>query len=93
METGTAAAICLIGAIAATLLKQYHKEQALLCSIGVCVIVLLAILSYLSPIAETIQFAGILFIGNLEGIGRVLPDQSGSGFMPGLRRDGIGRDS
>ena len=41
METGTAAAICLIGAIAATLLKQYHKEQALLCSIGVCVIVLL----------------------------------------------------
>ena len=55
METGTAAAICLIGAIAATLLKQYHKEQALLCSIGVCVIVLLAILSYLSPIAETIQ--------------------------------------
>ena len=55
METGTAAAICLIGAIAATLLKQYHKEQALLCSIGVCVIVLLAILSYLSHIAETIQ--------------------------------------
>ena len=36
-------------------MKQYCKEQALFCSIGVCVLVLLSICAYLSPIAEQIQ--------------------------------------
>ena len=40
---------------AGCLLKQYCKEQALFCSIGVCVLVLLSICAYLSPIAEQIQ--------------------------------------
>lgn len=54
-ETGMTAAICIIGAVLACLLKQYCKEQALFCSIGVCVLVLLSICAYLSPIAEQIQ--------------------------------------
>ena len=54
-ETGMTAAVCIIGAVLACLLKQYCKEQALFCSIGVCVLVLLSICAYLSPIAEQIQ--------------------------------------
>ena len=49
-ETGMTAAVCIIGAVLACLLKQYCKEQALFCSIGVCVLVLLSICAYLSPI-------------------------------------------
>ena len=47
-ETGMTAAVCIIGAVLACLLKQYCKEQALFCSI-------LSICAYLSPIAEQIQ--------------------------------------
>jgi stage III sporulation protein AD len=54
-ETGTTAAVCIIGAVLACLLKQYCREQALFCSIGICVLVLLAICAYFSPIAEQIQ--------------------------------------
>ncbi len=54
-ETGMTAAVCIIGAVLACLLKQYCKEQALFCSIGVCALVLLSICAYLSPIAEQIQ--------------------------------------
>ncbi len=54
-STGMTAAVCVIGAILACLLKQYCKEQALFCSIGVCVLVMLSICAYFSPIAAQIN--------------------------------------
>lgn len=54
-STGMTAAVCVIGAILACLLKQYCKEQALFCSIGVCVLVMLSICAYFSPIASQIN--------------------------------------
>lgn len=57
-ETVTAAGVCIVAAILATLLKQYCKEQAMLCTVSACVAVGLAATSYLTPIAETM---GTLF--------------------------------
>ncbi len=54
-ETGTAAALCIIGAVLATLLKQYCREHALFCSIGICTMIVLSLLSYFTPIADTIN--------------------------------------
>ena len=63
-STGMTAAVCVIGAILACLLKQYCKEQALFCAIamgfkkeilGVCVLVMLSICAYFSPIASQIN--------------------------------------
>lgn len=54
-STGMTAAVCVIGAILACLLKQYCKEQALFCSISVCVLVMLSICAYFSPIASQIN--------------------------------------
>ena len=54
-STGMTAAVCVIGAVLACLLKQYCKEQALFCSIGVCVLVMLSICAYLSPTAAQIN--------------------------------------
>ncbi len=54
-STGMTAAVCVIGAVLACLLKQYCKEQALFCSIGVCVLVMLSICAYLSPVASQIN--------------------------------------
>ena len=54
-SAGMTAAVCVIGAILACLLKQYCKEQALFCSIGVCVLVMLSICAYFSPIASQIN--------------------------------------
>lgn len=54
-ETGTAAALCIIGAILATLLKQYCKEHALLCSVGICAMIVISLLSYFTPIVNTVN--------------------------------------
>lgn len=51
-ETGSAAALCIIGAVIATLLKQYCREQAVFSSIAVCVLVVMAVITCISPIAE-----------------------------------------
>lgn len=54
-ETATAAAVCIVAAIFATLLKQYCREQALFCVIGACVAVGIAAIAYLTPIAERVS--------------------------------------
>lgn len=57
-ETVTVAAVCIIAAIFATLLKQYCREHALFCVIGACTAVGIAAVAYLTPIAESV---GTLF--------------------------------
>ncbi len=57
-ETTTAAAVCVIAAIFATLLKQYCREHALFCTIGACAVLGIAAFAYLSPVVESI---GTLF--------------------------------
>ncbi|MBQ8515735.1 MAG: stage III sporulation protein AD [Ruminococcus sp.] len=54
-ETGSAAALCIIGAVIATLLKRYCREQAVFASIAVCVIVVLAVITSIVPIAEKME--------------------------------------
>lgn len=54
-ETTTVAAVCVIAAILATLLKQYCREQAMFCVIGACVAVAIAMMAYLTPIAEQLN--------------------------------------
>lgn len=54
-ETSSAAALCIIGAVIATLLKQYCREQAVFSSIAVCVLVVMAVITCISPIAEKME--------------------------------------
>ncbi len=54
-QTGSAAALCIIGAVIATLLRQYCKEQAVFSTIAVCVIVTMAVLGCIAPVAEKIE--------------------------------------
>ena len=54
-ETASAAAVCMVAAILATLLKQYCREQALFCVLGACAVVGLAAAAYLTPIAATLN--------------------------------------
>lgn len=54
-ETTTVAAVCIIAAIFATLLKQYCREHAMFCVIGACVAVGIAAAAYLTPIAESVN--------------------------------------
>ena len=54
-ETGSAAALCIIGAVIATLLKQYCREQAVFASIAVCVMVVTAVITCISPVAEKME--------------------------------------
>ncbi|MBQ8688141.1 MAG: stage III sporulation protein AD [Ruminococcus sp.] len=54
-ETGSAAALCIIGAVLATLLKQYCREQAVFSSIAVCVMVVTAVITCISPVAEKME--------------------------------------
>ncbi len=54
-ETGSAAALCIIGAVIATLLKRYCQEQAMFSSIAVCVMIVMAVITCISPIAEKME--------------------------------------
>lgn len=54
-DTVSAAALCIIGAIMAVLLKQYCREQAIFSSIAVCVIVAAAALAFASPAIEQLE--------------------------------------
>lgn len=54
-DTVSAAALCIIGAITAVLLKQYCREQAIFSSIAVCVIVSAAALAFASPAIEQLE--------------------------------------
>lgn len=50
-----AAALCIVGAVTAVLLKQYCREQALFSSLAVCVIVVTAVLYSISPVIEKLE--------------------------------------
>lgn len=52
---GGAAALCIIGAVTAVLLKQYCREQAVFSSLAVCVIVVTAVLYSLAPVIEKLE--------------------------------------
>lgn len=54
-ESGTAAGVCVIAAIFATLLKQYQHEHTMFCVIAACVAVGAAAIAYLSPIADSVN--------------------------------------
>lgn len=49
-ETARIFVMCITGAAAAVLLKQYCREQALLTSLTVCVLVSLSVVGTLSPV-------------------------------------------
>lgn len=54
-DTVSAAALCIVGAAVAILLKQYCREQAMFSSIAVCVMVLAAALAFASPVIEQLE--------------------------------------
>jgi stage III sporulation protein AD len=54
-ETSGVAALCILGAVIATLLRQYCREQAIFSSIAVCVMVAMAVLTGIAPVAEKIE--------------------------------------
>lgn len=54
-DTISAAAFCIIGAITAILLKQYCREQAVLSTIAVCVIVTAAVLMFIEPVISQLK--------------------------------------
>lgn len=54
-DTVSAAALCIVGAAVAILLKQYCREQAMFSSIAVCVMVLTAALAFASPVIEQLE--------------------------------------
>ena len=53
-ETATTAAVCIIAAIFATLLKQYNREHAIFCVIAACITILIAMCAYLSPVIDSV---------------------------------------
>ncbi len=54
-DTLSAAALCIIGAVTAVLLKQYCREQAIFSSIAVCVMIAVAALAFASPAIEQLE--------------------------------------
>jgi len=46
---------CIAGAVLAVLLKQYCKEQSMILSLGVCVIVFAGAVSVLSPVLDRLE--------------------------------------
>ncbi len=54
-DTVSAAALCIIGAVTALLLKRYCREQAMFSSIAICVMVTAAALAFASPAVEQLE--------------------------------------
>lgn len=54
-DTVSAAALCVIGAVTSVLLKQYCREHAVMSSIAICVMVILAALAFASPAIEKLE--------------------------------------
>ena len=54
-DTLSAAALCIIGAVTADLLKQYCREQAIFSAAAVCVMVGFAALCLVSPVIEQLE--------------------------------------
>ncbi len=54
-DTGAVAAVCIIAAIAALLLKQYCREYAIFCTIAACVTIGTAAMAYLTPVLEELH--------------------------------------
>ncbi len=55
-DTVSAAALCIIGAVTAVLLKQYCREQAVLSTISVCVMVTAAVLYSIAPVIDKLEY-------------------------------------
>ncbi len=55
-DAGSTAALCIIGAVTAVLLKQYCREQALFSSLAVCAIVTAAVLYGMTPVIDKLEF-------------------------------------
>ena len=47
---------CIAGALLAVLLKQYCREQSMMLSLGVCIIVFAGAVSIISPVMERLTF-------------------------------------
>ncbi len=54
-DTISAAVFCIIGATAAVVLKQYCREQALLSTIAVCVIITGCVFAFIEPVITELQ--------------------------------------
>ncbi len=54
-DAGSAAALCIIGAATAALLKQYCREHALFTSLAVCVIAVTAVLYSIQPVIDKLE--------------------------------------
>lgn len=90
-DTVSAAALCIIGAVTAVLLKQYCREQAVLSTISVCVMVTAAVLYSIAPAVDKLEY---LFLQtNLDNeYLRSLLKAVGICYMTGIAAD-ICRDS
>ena len=55
-DTGSAAALCIVGAITAVLLKQYCRVQAVLSTIAVGVLVTAAVLFSITPAIDKLEY-------------------------------------
>lgn len=55
-DTVSTAALCIIGAVTAVLLKQYCREQAVLSTIAVCVMIIAAVLCSIAPVIEKLEY-------------------------------------
>lgn len=90
-DTVSAAALCIIGAVTAVLLKQYCREQAIFSSAAVCVMVGLAALCFVSPVIE--QLGDLFEKTSLDkSYFKQLLKAVGICFMTGIAAD-ICRDS
>ncbi len=54
-DTLSAAALCIVGAVTAVVLRQYCREQALFSSIAVCVILGGCLFAFISPVIKEIE--------------------------------------
>ena len=90
-DTVSAAALCIIGAVTAVLLKQYCREQAVLSTISVCVMVTAAVLYSIAPAVEKLEY--LFSQTNLDNeYLRSLLKAVGICYMTGIAAD-ICRDS
>ena len=55
-DTVSTAALCIIGAVTAVLLTQYCREQAVLSTIAVCVMITAAVLCSIAPVIEKLEY-------------------------------------
>ena len=65
MEVAVIAGVAVIAAILSAVLKRYHQEYAILVTIGVGILLLLGILSSITPILEKLE--QMISLAGIEG--------------------------